>query len=132
MAIRAWDLEAFGADRSAMLEWLHAGAPQYTRVAEDTDGLAGYVFGRSGFAFEHLGPLVARDDRVAAALVSACIAGSRAPVIIDALLHSRGWHGWLQHAGFREQRPFIRMRRGGDGAMGRPHEQFASIGPEFG
>jgi GNAT superfamily N-acetyltransferase len=130
--VRAWDLQAYGADRSRMLEWLHAGAPQYAWVAEDAGSLVGYALGRSGFAFEHLGPIVARDDQAAAALVAACTADNRAPFIVDALIHSPGWRAWLNGAGFREQRPFIRMRRGGDGAMGRPHEQFASIGPEFG
>jgi predicted N-acetyltransferase YhbS len=131
-AVKAWDAEAFGADRSGMLEWLYAGAPQYAWLAEDADGLSGYMLGRSGFAFDHLGPIVARDDRRAAALVSACVAANRAPFIVDAPLHSPGWRAWLEDAGFREQRPFIRMRRGIEAPAGRPHEQFASIGPEFG
>jgi GNAT superfamily N-acetyltransferase len=130
--VRAWDLRAYGADRSGMLEWLHAGAPHYAWVAEDAGRLVGYALGRSGFAFEHLGPIVARHEQAAAALVAACIGHHRAPFIVDALLHSPGWCAWLNGAGFREQRPFIRMHRGARGAMGLPHEQFASIGPEFG
>ena len=131
-AVKAWDAEVFGADRSGMLDWLFAGAPQYALAVEDDGGLAGYALGRPGFASQHLGPIVARDERSAAALVSACVAEDRAPFIVDAPLHSPGWLAWLHEAGFREQRPFIRMRRSGAPGSGRPREQFASVGPEFG
>jgi GNAT superfamily N-acetyltransferase len=130
--VHAWDADVFGADRRAMLGWLWAGAPDYAWVAEDQRGLSGYMLGRSGFAWEHLGPVVARDDRTAAALVSMAIDRHRAPFLIDAPLHSPAWRAWLEHAGFREQRRLTRMRRGGPATIGRPDEQFAIVGPEFG
>src|SRR4051794_10125675 len=86
--VHAWDARVFGADRRAMLAWLWAGAPDYAWVAEDERGLSGYMFGRSGFAWEHLGPVVTRDHRMAAALVSRVIERHRVPLLIDAPLHS--------------------------------------------
>ncbi len=60
-AVAAFDARVFGADRRAMLEWLWAGAPQYAWVARDGEQLVGYVLGRSGHLFEHLGPVIADD-----------------------------------------------------------------------
>jgi GNAT superfamily N-acetyltransferase len=59
--VAAFDREVFGADRSAMLSWLLAGAPEYARVIERAGELRAYSFGRHGHDFEHLGPVVARD-----------------------------------------------------------------------
>jgi hypothetical protein len=131
-AVRALDREVFGADRSAMLEWLWAGAPGYARVVGGGGGLRGYSFGRHGFTFEHIGPVVAVDAGAARALVSACLASTRGrPFILDAG-RSNEWLGWLGSVGFREQRPFLRMSRGEGGPLGVPAKQFAILGPEFG
>ena len=42
------------------------------------------------------------------------------------------WMQFLEQAGFREQRPFIRMHRGGRLPFGELRLQFAVLGPEFG
>jgi GNAT superfamily N-acetyltransferase len=133
VAMAAWDLAVFGAPRPSMLDWLAAGAPAYAWVAEDSHGIAGWMLGRHGFSFDHLGPIVARDQAVAAALVAACLeANPSAAVIVDAPDHSPEWLAWLDGSGFSVQRPFIRMGRGGTGSVGTPGEQFAIVGPEFG
>ena len=132
-AVAPWDLAVFGAPRPSLLDWLAAGAPAYGWVAEDSRGIAGWMLGRPGFAFDHLGPITAPDHTVAAALVAACLrANPVVPVIIDAPSRAAAWLAWLEGSGFRVQRPFIRMRRGGTGAIGWPDEQFAIVGPEFG
>jgi GNAT superfamily N-acetyltransferase len=133
VTVAAWDLAVFGAPRPSMLDWLAAGAPAYAWVAEDSRGIAGWMLGRHGFSFDHLGPIVARDQAVAAALVAACLeANPSTAVIVDAPDHSPEWLAWLDGSGFSVQRPFIRMRRGGTGSVGTPGEQFAIVGPEFG
>jgi len=53
-------------------------------------------------------------------------------MILDAPSDAPEWFAWLQASGFQVQRPFIRMRRGQKGIIGRPEEQFAIVGPEFG
>ncbi len=126
------DSEAFGADRSFLLRWLWEGAPEYAWAVEGSRGIEGYVLGRHGFNFEQLGPLLARSDDVARALVFSGIgatAGKR--VIIDAR-DDPGWLSSLSALGFREQRPFIRMYRGEEARPARPEAQWAFLGPEFG
>jgi hypothetical protein len=132
-AIAAWDLDVFGASRRPLIEWLAAGARCYAWVAEDAGGITGWMCGRHGFAFDHLGPIIARDHRVAGGLVAACVRASPGvPMILDAPGDAPEWFAWLQASGFQVQRPFIRMRRGEGRIIGRPEEQFAIVGPEFG
>jgi GNAT superfamily N-acetyltransferase len=131
--VLALDEEVFGADRSAMLRWLWRGAPEYAWLARQSGRLQGYAFGRHGFAFEHLGPVIAIDDQAALQLVSACLGARVATAfVIDATLHSASWLQNLEELGFREQRPLIRMSRGHGRIPGDPSRQFAILGPEFG
>jgi ribosomal protein S18 acetylase RimI-like enzyme len=116
--IAAYDTRVFGAERRAMLEWLWAGAPEYAWVARDGERLVGYVLGRSGHLFEHLGAcLPSRADRA---------------FVVDAPLDQVEWRRFLAATGFVEQRPFFRMSRGRPAPPGLPINLFATIGPEFG
>lgn len=131
--IRALDEPAFGADRCDLLAWLLAGAPELAWVVWRGAALAGFVCGRRGANFTHLGPLVAVDEEAARQLVRACLyAKAEAPVILDVPQQHAGWLEWLAARGFREQRPFIRMYRGVVPVSGSPEHQFAILGPEFG
>jgi GNAT superfamily N-acetyltransferase len=131
--VREMDRRVFGADRGAMLEWMFEGAPAYAWIVTDGDGVAGYSFGRHGFNFEHLGPVVARDRQTARCVVSACLNRSAGrSFILDASRHDPDWRRWLESIGFREQRPFIRMFYGENRYPGLPEFQFAILGPEFG
>ena len=127
------DARVFGAPRSELLQWMYEGLPEYALVARLGDELVGYLLGRHGFEFAHLGPIVAREPHIAMQLTESCLTrhGDR-PFIIDAMCHDDGWIAFLERAGFREQRPFIRMHRGGHMPFGEPQKQFAVLGPEFG
>jgi GNAT superfamily N-acetyltransferase len=131
--IAAMDADVFGGPRRDLLEWMYEGAPEYALVARSDAVLAGYVFGRRGFEFQHLGPIGARDSSIAIQLTTACLVrhGNR-PFIIDAARHDQAWLDFLERAGFREQRPYIRMHSGGHSPFGQPDRQFAVLGPEFG
>jgi GNAT superfamily N-acetyltransferase len=129
----AMDLEVFGAPRAPLLEWMFAGAPEYAVVSRRDGRLGGYLFGRHGHQFGHLGPIVAVDDRLAQEMTASCLSRHRGRAfIVDAMSHSGEWTAFLEQAGFREQRPFIRMHRGGQPPFGLPRQQFAVLGPEFG
>ena len=131
--VAAMDLVVFGAPRTELLEWMYAGAPEYAMVARRDGRLAGYLFGRHGFEFEHLGPIVAVDAHLAEDMTAACLSRHRGRAsIIDATCHAADWMQFLERAGFREQRPFVRMHRGGQLPFGEPRVQFAVLGPEFG
>jgi ribosomal protein S18 acetylase RimI-like enzyme len=132
-AVAAYDTRVFGADRRAMLEWLWDGAPEYAWVARNGEQLVGYVLGRSGHLFEHLGPIIADDAGTAARLLTACLP-SRADraFVVDAPLDQSEWRRFLAGTGFVEQRPFYRMSRGRPAPAGLAASLFATVGPEFG
>jgi predicted N-acetyltransferase YhbS len=131
--IAVLDEPAFGASRSDLLAWLLNGAPELAWVLRRGATLAGFVCGRRGFNFTHLGPLVASDVEAARHLVTACLRQQNtAPVILDVPQLHTEWLEWLGAAGFLEQRPFIRMYRGAAPTSGAPEKQFAIMGPEFG
>ncbi len=132
-AVAVFDREVFGADRRLTLVWMFDGAPEYAWVIEERGQIIGYTFGRRGFNFEHLGPVVAHDQQTARLLVSACLNHqSGKPFIIDASHHDADWRAWLESIGFREQRPFIRMFYRDNPYPGLPPKQFGILGPEFG
>lgn len=131
-AVLTMDERVFGADRSRMLRWLHEGAREYALVAGQS-ALEGFVLGRHGYHYEHIGPVVAADAQVACRLVGTCMAHHpERSFILDAPDTHAVWRAWLKEAGFVAQRPFIRMYRGPHVTLGCMAETFASIGPEFG
>jgi hypothetical protein len=122
------DREVFGADRSLVLRWAHASAPD---LAWATPGGA-YCFGRHGDHSDHVGPVVAEDREGARVLVCACLSRPRTrPLILDAR-GDRVWLTALSDLGFREQRPFTRMYLGETRPPGEPECELAVFGPEFG
>jgi GNAT superfamily N-acetyltransferase len=144
-AIAIFDRQVFGAERRMILEWMFDGAPEYAWVIEQEgqegqEGrgeqggqVAGYTFGRHGFNFEHLGPVVAHDQQTARRLVEACVRRQAdRKFILDASHYEPDWRVWLESIGFREQRPFIRMFYRDNPHPGLPPKQFGILGPEFG
>jgi GNAT superfamily N-acetyltransferase len=130
--VAAWDALAFGRDRRALLEWLHAGAPEYAWLAEAAGRVTGFALGRHGYDFEQLGPVCADETGVAIALAAACLAGRPGQAFaVDARRLDRGWIAWLESIGFREQRPFTRMGRN-PSPHGDTRRRFATAGPELG
>jgi hypothetical protein len=127
-----FDREVFGADRRPVLEWMWKGAPHYAFVIEEKKQLKGYCFGRTGYHFTQIGPVIARNLDSAINLVSAALRNCKGPVILDALHDIPAWVSWLSSLDFVEQRKLIRMFRGSNAFPGIPEKQFAILGPEFG
>lgn len=129
--VLTYDRDVFGADRRGLLEMCRREAPEYAWAIVD-GRVEAYLFGRHGYSFEHLGPLIARDEPTARALVTACLsAHPDRTFIIDTPLRA-SWVEWLESAGFTRQRPFTRMRRGDRRPRERAEQMFAIVGPEFG
>ena len=141
------DRETFGGTRGSLLDWAFHGAPQYAYVARNDNGLIDYCLGREGRVFDQIGPVVARDDDIAHALVSAALAAADdRRVAIDAFDSRCAFAEALRRDGFVVQRPLIRMCRRagatrgtdtaacvGDALQGVPSraKEFAILGPEF-
>lgn len=131
--IFAYDHKVFGANRDHILEWIWMGARGLSFVYERGSKILGYCFARIGYNHTHIGPVVAREESIAKELVFAMLtkcAGKS--VIIDAPHRSRSWLSWLEQSGFKEERPFMRMFLGDNQWYGKPEQQFAILGPEFG
>jgi GNAT superfamily N-acetyltransferase len=135
----AKDREVFGADRGALLASFYARAPELAwaaRTGGKTAGatsLLGYCFGRPGYRYGQLGPIVAESASVATDLVSHCLSGQDGrTLVVDAPRLAPDFAQWLKSAGFEMERPFLRMRRGENRCPGIPDRQFGIAGPEFG
>jgi GNAT superfamily N-acetyltransferase len=130
--VLALDREVFGADRASLLRMLRDDAPGYAILLRSASGIEGYAFGRHGFTFDQLGPIVARDEGVARRLVRHLVASHPGVAfLIDAPRQSNTWTAWLGEMGFREQRGFVRMVRGGSPSRC-DARVFATIGADFG
>lgn len=132
-AILEMDLQVFGATRKRILQWVLDGGKQFAFILQNERGIQGYCFGRTGFSFIQLGPVIANDLATAKDLLSAALRNCKdTPVVVDVLLHTPEWVQWLSSIGFQEQRPLIRMYRGSNQYPGTPKKQFAIMGPELG
>jgi GNAT superfamily N-acetyltransferase len=124
------DKEVFGASREQLLKRIYNNYPALSFVIRNNAGIA-YSFGRKGYNFTQIGPVVTDDDSVAKHLVSAALNKLVGPVVID-VMDSSSFQQWLMQLGFTEQRKLIRMYRGTNAYPGIPEKQFAILGPEFG
>jgi GNAT superfamily N-acetyltransferase len=129
-AVLAQDREAFGADRGDVLRWAAGQAAAW--CVDGPAAIAGYCFGRRGEHSHHVGPVVARDVATARHLLARAMRGAPGRVIVDVAAERADWMAAVGALGFREQRPLVRMYRGGGPVPGQPDRQFALFGPEFG
>src|SRR5262249_51166260 len=80
------DREAFGADRTFLLESLHHSAPEFTLELRNNDVLQGYAFGRRGLFADHLGPWMTKNSSSAQEVLHAFLARStRETLVVDCL-----------------------------------------------
>jgi hypothetical protein len=115
------DREVFGADRSDLLGELYRRAPNLAWTAHGA-----YCFGRPGFLFPQIGPVVAPNLHSARTVVEHCLATHPGQAfVIDIAQRADGF-------AFPVERPFLRMCRGEKRVFGRPEKVFAITGPEFG
>ena len=129
----ARDRDVFGADRSRLLSSFHRRAPDLAWTLRRGGAILGYCFGRPGYLYRQIGPVVAENAGVARDLVSCCLAGQPgAKFALDVPRRAPDWMAWLESVGFAVERPFLRMCRGPAPCPGRSAHEFAIAGPEFG
>jgi GNAT superfamily N-acetyltransferase len=127
------DREVFGADRSRVLAALFRRAPECAWIVDGADCVRGYTFGRPGYLYHQLGPIVAADAGTAQDLVTRCLAPlSGKAFAIDVPLLDAAWLDFVKSLGFVEERHFVRMFLRGHIHPGIPERQYAICGPEFG
>jgi len=121
------DADAFGGDREWMLRALQKRLPKCA-VGMPT----GFVLGRDGREANQIGPLVARDESTALALLEHALSEVSAPVYLDVADHAPRVQMWLLERGFVVQRPFTRMVHGDERAPGDEKLVYLVAGPELG
>lgn len=121
------DREAFGGDREWLLRALQKRLPQCALGAP-----GGFVLGREGREASQIGPLIARDEASALALLQQALGKVAAPLYVDVVDHAPRMQEWLQARGFVFQRPFTRMVHGAGRAPGNEKLVYLVAGPELG
>jgi GNAT superfamily N-acetyltransferase len=92
----------------------------------------GFVIARAGRRATQIGPLVAADEGVARQLLRQALAAVTGPVFLDLPKRWAPLAAALSAAGFRPQRPFVRMALGDAPALAGSDRLFVLAGPEFG
>jgi GNAT superfamily N-acetyltransferase len=128
----AYDATAFGADRSAVLAGLRGRLHPAELVAERAGRIVGFALGRDGALAGQVGPLIAEDETIAAALLARALDGLEGPLFVDLADSKHELRSCLDARGFASVRPFTRMLYGSSARFDDPARTFAVIGPEFG
>ncbi len=128
-ALAAFDRNAFGADRTALLRHLSMRLPEAALVHESNGRLGGYLLGRDGRRQRQLGPLVAENEQVAIDLLAAA-GGS--PAYIDLADRHAEVSQWLEAKEARVERPLTRMALGRTATFDDRALTIAVAGPELG
>ena len=131
-ALAAFDLPAFGADRAVVLRHLAGRLPAAAWLAERHGRTAGFVLGRDGRRAAQIGPLVAGDAAIAAALLAKAAQGLPPPIYLDVPDAQTGLRQQIEAFGAAVERPLTRMVHERDTAFGDAARVFAVAGPELG
>ena len=127
------DAKAFGAYRSDLIQNLVKNSPGHCLRAKREGKVVGFILGRKGTRYTHLGPVVADSLEDAKALVSQVskkIEGS--PTVVDVPADWSEWQSWLPKLGFSQQRTLSRMYLRPNRTGGKSNLQYGICGPEFG
>ena len=129
-----FDRQAFGAERSKLLEMLIDDCCVTPLVTTTADGhLTGYGLAREGSAAVYAGPLLATSTDAATTLLDGLlsqVSGQR--VYVDLNRNFTGGRKILTERGFVKQRDLVRMFYGQSSNAGSSPLIFAIAGPELG
>ncbi|MDA7417829.1 GNAT family N-acetyltransferase [Xenophilus arseniciresistens] len=126
-ALAALDAQALGQPRPAVLQDL--ALREGSQLLRDAQGFA---IVRRGRVAHHIGPLIASDDAAALRLLEQACGALDGQLFIDVPDARAALRERLAQAGFSQQRPFARMRRGGGPVRGHSSFIHAVAGPEYG
>lgn len=131
--IMAYDEQAFGANRSSLIESLLKEFPNRAWMLKQNHVLTGLVLGRDGRRYQQLGPVMASTYTDAQILISKSLSHLKdKPIVVDVLNDKEDLIHWLRSIGFIKQREFVRMYRGNNPFPGNKDKQYLICGPEFG
>lgn len=131
--VMAFDQQVFGADRGDLIGWLYESSPELARIIRIKDRLTGFCLGRPGKNFIQIGPVQARSEAQAKALMAAAVNQvSGHALVVDIPTGKAGMVHWLEGCGFQIQRPFERMYLHANPHPGMIENLYLIAGPELG
>lgn len=131
--IVALDAFTLGVNRQQLIEFLIREYPDKGWSLKRDNKLVGFVLGRDGNKYHHLGPVVAQTTADARILISKALESlNNQPAVVDVLRDKEDLISWLHSIGFIEQRHFIRMYKDENHFPGEIDKQYLICGPEFG
>ena len=131
--ITALDKLTFGVERLKLIEHLIRNYPEKAWKLTRNSRLTGFVLGREGSRFHHIGPVMAGSAGDAKKLISRALKDLvNKPVIMDVLNDKEDLIKWIESIGFTQQRQFFRMYQRENPYPGITDNHFLISGPEFG
>ncbi|MFO0899189.1 MAG: GNAT family N-acetyltransferase [Pirellulales bacterium] len=131
-AVVKLDLPIFEGGRRRLLERLMARSRDAACVAIAEGAVEGFLLGREGRVFTHLGPLFAPSLKVAAELLEHALGRQPGPTNLDVPDAQREFGRWLATRGFAPQRTIMRMVRSPRAPELASDTLFAVAGPDLG
>ncbi len=129
----ALDEHSFGANRTQLIGSLLKEFPGKAWMLKQNNTITGFILGRDGSRFHHIGPLVASTNDEAKLLLAAPLGKLIGqPVVVDVPCNKEDLIDWLSQAGFTKQRHFTRMYKNENPFPGLTSRQYLICGPEFG
>jgi predicted N-acetyltransferase YhbS len=124
---------SFGTNREQLIKYLVREYSGKAWLVKRDAHIGGFVLGREGNKYHHIGPLMATSLEDAKILISKSLNDLiNKPVVVDIPSEKQEWMEWLMSIGFVIQRFFTRMYKGNNNFPGRTDKQYLVAGPEFG
>ena len=131
--IVAFDAAVFGTKREHLITSLVKEYPDKAWMVRHKNRVTGFVLGRGGSKYHHVGPVSASTMEVAQALLAKSLEGLiQKPVVVDVLQDKQALIASLKSLGFTKQRHFVRMYKGENHFPGTTEHSYCICGPEFG
>jgi GNAT superfamily N-acetyltransferase len=131
--IVAFDTAVFGTNRAHLVTSLVKEYPDKAWMVRHNNRVTGFVLGRDGSKYHHVGPVSASTIEDAQALIAKSLGGLvQKPVVVDVLQDKQALIASLKSLGFTKQRHFVRMYRGENHFPGITEHSYCICGPEFG
>ena len=131
--IIALDEIVFGANRSPLIKSVVNEYPNKAWLLKRNNRITGFVLGRDGYKYHHIGPVEASNIIDAKILITRALKNLvDQPVVMDVLSDKEDILHWLNSIGFKKQRDFIRMYRNENPFPGITDKHYLIFGPEFG
>jgi GNAT superfamily N-acetyltransferase/ribosomal protein S18 acetylase RimI-like enzyme len=124
---------SFGTNREQLMKYLVREYPRKAWLLKRDDHTDGFILGREGSKYHHIGPLMATNPEDAKILISKSLNDLiNKPVVVDVPSDKKELIEWLTSIGFVTQRFFTRMYKDNNNFPGRTDNQYLVTGPEFG